>query len=144
MSNLKEKEEIILQDTTKQMLEDAISKYYDYHSQYKAIEATKDVYNKLIKETFEENNLNKYTTSDGIKASVTITKKPIIDEEKLINYIKSSGVKGIVKTKEYIDMEALENALYHGDIKASELQPFKTEKITTTLRCTKPQLLKED
>lgn len=138
------KEEVLLQDTTKQILEDAITKYYEYHSQYKAMEATKEVYNKLIKETFEENNLNKYTTSDGIKASITITNKPIFDEDKLIEFIKSTGVKGIIKTKEYIDMEALENALYHGEIKASDLKPFKTEKVTKTLRCTKPQILKEN
>ena len=136
-------EEVVLDESTKQVLEEAISKYYECNSEFNAMKATKDLYNGMLKNIFADNHINSYVNSDGIKVSVTTTTKPIFDEDKLIEYIKSTGVEGIIKTREYVDMEALENAIYHGNIKASELQSFKEDKVTTTLRCTKPKILNE-
>ena len=137
-------EEVVLTDDIKAVLDEAAKKYYETNTQYKSLEATKNVYNKMLKELFEEYGLDKYVASDGTKVSVSTTNKPVFNEDKLLDYIKSTGVEGVVKTKEYVDMEALENAIYHGTIDASALAPFKEDKITTTLRCTRPQVLKED
>jgi phage host-nuclease inhibitor protein Gam len=136
-------EETVLTDDIKAILDEAAKKYYETNTQNKSLEATKGVYNKMLKELFEEYGLKKYVASDGTKVSITTTNKPVFNEEKLLEYIKSTGVEGIVKTKEYVDMEALENAIYHGTINASTLAPFKEDKITTTLRCSKPEVLKE-
>lgn len=34
-------------------------------------------------------------------------------EDKMIDFVKSTGIEGIVKTKEYIDTDELEKALYN-------------------------------
>ena len=40
-------------------------------------------------------------------------------------------------------MEALENAIYHGQVDASRLAPFKEDHFISTLRITKPKRLVE-
>ena len=139
----KQLEETILAEDVQWTLNAAIEKYYDINEEYQSLGATTELYNKSIKDLFDEHGISKYTTPNGLKCSVSTTTKPVFNEEKLIDYIKSTGVEGIIKTKEYVDMEALENALYHGTIKGADLQPFKEDKITKTLRCSKPKQLNE-
>lgn len=136
-------EEAILTEDVKNMLDEAIAKYYICNANYKALESTKNLYNKMIKDIFTDNNITKYVASDGTKASISTTNKPVFNEDKLIEYLKTKNIEGIVKTKEYVDMEALECAIYHGQVNASELQSFKEDRITTTLRCTRPKQLNE-
>lgn len=42
-----------------------------------------------------------------------------------------------MKTKEYVDMNILEDALYHKDINAEDLIPFKKEVSIVRLNCRK-------
>ena len=58
--------------------------------------------------------------------------------------LKSLGIPDVVKTKEYVDMEALESAIYHNQVDAKALAPFKEDHYINTLRVTKPKRLVED
>lgn len=136
-------ETIELTEETKQQLDEVCSQYYEYSQEYKSAETNKKLYNDMIKQLLTDNGITKYTSSDGIKVSMTTTNKPSFCEEQLIPYLKSLNLDGLVKTREYVDMEALEDAIYHEQINAKELAPFKEDHFVTRLNCTKPKLLKE-
>ena len=115
------------------LLAEAIDRYAQNKSE-------KDKYDKLckpdndfIKSTMIE---AKYTDfeSDYNVAKVTAVDKGYTDEAKLINVIHSFNIPnslGIIKTKEYIDEDALESAIYNGEIPQevmNEIVKCKVEK----------------
>lgn len=73
---------------------------------------------------------------DNIKATCTKSYREEFIEEALIQKLKDLGVNGVIKTKEYVDMDALENAIYNGDVSAAELASCQTRKEVVTLRVT--------
>lgn len=125
-----------------EQLETAIKSYYEYNTEYNAIKKDKDVFNTLIKEILKKNNLTKFSTEEGLNASLTITNKPVYNELGLIEYLKQFNIPDLIKTKEYIDMDVLEDCIYHGQIDAANLAPYKEDKLTETLRVSKSKLLK--
>lgn len=134
---------IILTEEVKETLNEVCNDYYDCNQAYKVAETNKKMYTDTIKKIFADNDINTYTTDIGVKATVSTTNKVSYNEDKLIEYLKSLGVPDIVKTKEYVDMEALESAIYHGQVEAKDLAPFKEDHYINTLRVTKPKRLVE-
>lgn len=62
---------------------------------------------------------DKLTTASagGYKVTLSTYQDQSMDEDKLIEVLKKhSMVKGIIKTKEYVDMDALEQVLYNADL----------------------------
>lgn len=78
-----------------------------------------------IKELMMENNLSTFLTDTGIQATVSVTEKVSFNEEELLAYCKTLNIPGLVKTKEYVDMEVLEDAIYHKDVDAAKLDPYQ-------------------
>lgn len=74
---------------------------------------------------------------DDIKASCSVSEREDFIEEALIAKLKEMKIRGIVKKKDYVDMDALENAIYSGKIDAALLQDCQTKKEVVTLRVTK-------
>ena len=136
-------ETIILTSETKDELDIAVANYYTYNQESKTVKATAELYNNRIKEILSENNMSKYTSSEGYKVSVSTTTKPVFNEVQLLEYVKTLNIPGLVKTKEYVDMDVLEDCIYHKQLNAKDLAPFKEDKITTRLTCTAPKVLKE-
>ena len=103
------------------------------------------IFDILLKTLFADNGISKFETDDGIKISVTNSSKISFDEDLLLEFAKTKEIPELVKTREYVDMEILEDSLYHKDIEPSELIPMKKETIITKLTCTKSKkkLLKE-
>lgn len=87
-----------------------------------------------IKEYALKNKLDKIK-SDNWQANVTVTPKQDFNEEKAIEIIKKNLgeelLASVIKTKEYIDEDALEKAIYNGDIDAKLLAPCTIEKEPT-------------
>lgn len=72
--------------------------------------------NTEIKEIMTQNNIFDVATDLGI-ARLSEQNTTTFVEEKLIAFLKENNLnKGIVKTKEYVDYDALESALYHNEI----------------------------
>jgi arsenate reductase-like glutaredoxin family protein len=89
---------------------------------------------KDIKDVFAKEGLDKYSVGD-YEATVTNVQKESFNDDELIRILKEVGKqKGIVKRKEYVDMDALESAIYHNDIDAALLAPAQTITTTPTLR----------
>ena len=83
--------------------------------QYAANKREQDSYKKLcdkenaqIKAIMQDYALPQYIAG-GYKATYTIQKRESINEELLLEIAHQHGIPEIVKTKEYIDFDALEN-----------------------------------
>lgn len=82
----------------------------------------------------------------GYKASYIVSKRETLNEEKLLEIAHQLGISEIVKTKEYIDFDALEKAIYDGKISDDillEMNKAKEVKEVVTLRVTKIKQEKE-
>jgi len=110
---------------------------------YEANKSQMDLYKKLvdkdnkeIKSIMLEANITEFV-ADDIKAICSVSVREDFIEEALINKLKEIGVPGIIKQKEYVDMDALENAIYNGKINAAALADCQIKKEIVTLRVNK-------
>jgi hypothetical protein len=95
--------------------------------------------NESIKAQMLELGQDKYNAG-GYTAKRTVSQREKLNEDKLMAVILKHGIKDVIKTKEYVDMDALENYLYHNEMTASlaaDLDSCKTVTEVVTLRVTK-------
>lgn len=94
----------------------------------------------FVKSTLNELELEEYST-DKYRAYIQISNKVSMDEDKLIEILKANckekDLKDVIKTKQYIDFDALESFIYNGGIAAEKLEPAQTIKVIQSLY-TKP------
>lgn len=110
-----------------------------YHMQKSEMDSIKKVVDKEkeeIKTLMRESNLHEFVAGD-IKATCSISERQDFIEEALIEKLKDMKVRGIIKKKEYVDMDALENAIYNGKVDAAALASCQTIKEVVTLRVSK-------
>lgn len=120
-----------------QILSNTIEAFYDDKQQLDFYKKETDKQNKEIKEAMSKLNKTEFETDNGYIAKITVQKRENFNEDKLLAKIKDLGVEGIIKTKEYIDMDALEDAIYNERLNASELSNCRESKETITLRVSK-------
>lgn len=99
--------------------------------------------NAEIKTLMKELGQSKYE-SGGYTVSYTEQKRESMNEDALLELLSKKHKLytdlGIIKTKEYIDSDALESAIYNGDIPKAELLKMdkcRETKIIPTLKLTK-------
>lgn len=112
-----------------------VNEYLELKPQEKELKDKIGEINSNIKSYLAETGEDTVTTSKG-SVYLSERKSDSYDEEGMIEFIKSLGLRGIVKKKEYIDFDALESALYHekfSEEQKKELNKFKTTKITKVL-----------
>jgi hypothetical protein len=114
-------------------LDDLIPLYYEHNELVKKHKKVADKANKEIKKTMAEQGITEFATN-GLIATVSVSERVDLMEDVLIEKIKELGIKGIIKTREYIDMDALETALYNGLINPATLAKAQTKKEVVTLR----------
>ena len=122
-------------------LDDLIPLYYEHNELVKKHKKVADETNKEIKKIMAEQGITEFATH-GLVAKVSVSERVDLMEDVLIEKIKELGIEGIIKTKEYIDMDALETALYNGLISPAMLAKAQTKKEVVTLRIMKEK--KED
>ena len=88
-----------------------------------------------------DSNLDSFSTPQGASVSLTIAEKKSFNEAPMIAWMKSENVAlDSIRTKEYIDSDILEEAIYNGKIEAGNLvkmKEFEVVKKTPTLRINK-------
>ena len=137
-------EEVLLTDSEKETLELLASQYDEAVSEYNASEAKKKALNGILKNTMADFGVTKFTSSSGISLSVSTTPNVSYDEDVLLRIIKKLGVPGIIKTKEYVDIEAMESALYHNTIQKDDIKEgIIVKPDTIKLNCRKKKILNE-
>jgi hypothetical protein len=136
--------EIILTESQNAELDNLADMYFEAVSECNSATAKKDAFNCMLKDMLKEYGVSKYVSTNGISLSVSSRPNIKWDEDKLLAFCKTLNVDGLVKTKEYVDMDALESAIYNSDIQAEQLKPFQIVKPDIiTLRCTQKQKLNE-
>lgn len=85
--------------------------------------------NTKIKKIMSTRNLSSFSCDYG---TVTLSerKSESFEEEALIEFLKSSGHSDIVRTKECVDYDALESAIYHEKISKEEVKQMDKYKVT--------------
>lgn len=96
--------------------------------------------NENIKSYMSLHNMTE-ASSNRYTATITTTNKESLNEELAIEIIKEhlggALLNSVVKTKEYIDEDALEKLVYNGDFDPVVLTKAKIVKPITTLRISK-------
>ena len=114
-------------------LDDLIPLYYEHNELVKKHKKVADEANKKIKKIMAEQGITEFATH-GLVAKISVSERVDLMEDVLIEKIKELGIKGIIKTREYIDMDALETALYNGLINPAMLAQAQIKKEVVTLR----------
>ena len=118
-----------------EILTEVIDRYGNNKAEMDKYKKLCDVDNTFIKTAMLEDNMENYAT-DNYTAKITTVDKGYFDEPKVLSVIHSYNIPnslGIIKTKEYIDEDALEAAIYNGELskevidKIAECKVEKTE-----------------
>ena len=127
-------EQILSQSKEERLLNSTIECFYQDKKQLDRYKKSTEKYNKEIKKLMNNLNKTEFETDNGLVAKITISNKEDFVENMLINKLKELKVDGIIKTKEYVDMDALEDALYNNELDATELTNCIERKQVITLK----------
>ena len=117
-------------------LDGLIEVFYDHKKELDKYKKTTDEYNKQIKSELNKLGTTEFVTESGLVAKLAIQNRESFNEDLLIAKLKELQVNEVIKTKEYVDMDALEDAIYNGKLNASELSNCKIIKTVETLKVT--------
>ena len=99
---------------TEQELKQLASEYVSAKREFDTLKKKTDNLNQSLKLNMEMSNLDGIELDDGSKVCLGITKRESLDEDKLLVQLKKYAPDtDCIKTKEYIDMDILENEIYH-------------------------------
>ena len=118
------------------LLNKLVPEFYENKETMENYKKVVDKQNKEIKDLMGD--MYSYET-DGYRAVVSTSSRVSMDEAKLLQIIKKHNI-DCVRTKEYVDMDMLENMLYHNEIPANVVKLIsecKDEKEVKTLRVSK-------
>lgn len=130
---------ILKQEELKVDIASIIDSYGKNKDEEKGLKKYIDKESKLIKEYFSKNNLESFE-SNKYTATVSNTTKTSLNDDLAIEILKANlkpeELKTVIKTREYIDEDALEKLSYSG-FDMSILERAFIEKVTSTLRIKK-------
>ena len=121
-------------------LSKTIDEYKESKDKENALKKANNALSENIKSYMHEHNIS---SADSDKYTATLTKadKESLNEDLAIEIIKENLggalLASVIKTKEYIDEDALEKLVYNGDFDINKLAKAKIVKSTFTLRVTK-------
>ena len=126
-------------------LENIILNYSKHKEELEVVKKVVDRENKEIKSQMKALGQTEIYAGE-YKAKYYIQKRESMDEDMLINMFSQLNDKdpslGIIKTKEYIDFDALENAIYNGKIPQkmlAEMGKARSTKEVEMLKITKEE-----
>lgn len=130
-------DKILSQSTDERVLNSTIECFYEDKQLADKYKKSCESYNLEIKELMGKLDTDQFETDSGLVAVISHKYSQSFNEEKLVNKLKKLNAKGIIKTKEYVDMEALEDAIYNEKLDASELTDCREIKETVALKVSK-------
>ena len=95
-------------------LDSLVPQYVSVKADADKFKKAADDLNKNIKQVMTDNDLDKYSAG-GFTVTKVVTNRETMDEQKLLQVARKHNIPAI-KTVEVIDMDALENFLYHSDV----------------------------
>lgn len=135
------KEKSIMLSRDEKTLNSIVQEFYQDKQSLDYYKKQTDMNNTHIKELMKKLNKTEFETVDGLIAKITIQNRESFDEDKLLTKIKElilnkKCTHKVIKTIEVVDMDELENAIYNGEIDASELTNCKILKEVVILKVT--------
>lgn len=130
-------DKILSQSNDERVLNSTIECFYEDKQLADKYKKSCESYNLEIKELMSKLDTDQFETDSGLVAVISHKYSQSFNENKLLNKLKKLNAEGIIKTKEYVDMEALEDAIYNKRIYASELSDCRETKETIALKVTK-------
>lgn len=124
-------------------LGELVERYYNLKSEMDSYKKQVDTDNLEIKKIMSSANLNDFGVNDLVAHYKVITTENF-DEVKLLKLLKQLGITRCIKTKEYVDMDVLEDCIYNGELDAVELQDCKIVKTQERLIVSKKKEAKND
>lgn len=102
---------------TKRTLEQLIPEYGEKNTTCNALKKEVASLNAEIKDTvLKMKQENKDINIDGWICTLKVSDEPELNEDKVLEVLKKHGITEVIKTKEYLDSEALESLIYAGKI----------------------------
>ena len=126
-----------MENKEERLLNSTIECFYQDKQQLDKYKKSTEEYNKEIKELMSKIDKTEFETDNGLKAKISLHKKESFNEDKLIQKLKDLNGFTAIKTKEYVDMDELENLIYNGHIDAGQLTSCKQVKEVKVLKVTK-------
>ena len=121
-------------------LSKTIDEYKESKDRENALKKANNALSENIKSYMHEHDMIS-ADSDKYTATLTKTDKESLNEDLAIEIIKENLggalLASVIKTKEYIDEDALEKLVYNGDFDINKLAKAKIVKETYTLRVNK-------
>lgn len=129
------------QEEAKKILELNVGKFGTDKSMENTLKKTNEGLSAQIKLALNTLGLASYSAG-GYVVTRSITTKDEFDEDALIAELKTRKLskeilKKIIRKKEYVDYDELENAIYHDQIDAASLTKCQTSREVVTLRVKK-------
>ena len=130
----------------KSLLSQLVERYGNLKTEMDSYKKQVEADNAEIKKIMKDSGIDSFTAG-GYTASYSVAVSENFDEDKLIAKLEhltyqdpnsgatvcvGSGL-GIIKMRPYVDMEALENAIYNGNVNAADLADCKVRKETPKL-----------
>lgn len=126
-------------------LDELVPQYALNKGEYDSYKAIVDKEKEQIKDLLLHIGEKKYTAG-GYTVTRSVSVKETWDEDKLLEVAKKHKIP-VIKTKQYVDMQALEDYLYDHELSpegAVDLGKCRTQKETVALRLSKSKQKKED
>ena len=120
-------------------LEELIPQYALNKSELDSYKKICDKENAEIKQLMLSDNLDKKEVG-GYRATCTVSTRESMNEEMMLEIAHNFGIPEIVKVREYIDYDALEKAIYDGNLSKDvllEMEKAKEVKEVITLKVSK-------
>lgn len=121
-------------------LSKTIDEYKESKDKENSLKKINDELSENIKSYMHEHNMTTANT-DNYTATLSRKDSESLNEDLAIEIIKENLggalLSSVIKTKEYIDEDALEKLVYNGDFDINKLAKAKIVKPTFTLRVTK-------
>lgn len=118
-------------------LKNLIDNYGESKKEENAIVKRNKERNSQIKQLFLDNDISSFET-DSFIATVSETEKQSLNNELALCILKEelgeNELTSVVKTKEYIDEDALEKLVFNGQFDISKLEKAVDKKIVSALR----------
>lgn len=118
-------------------LKNLVDSYGESKKEENAIVKRNNERNSQIKQLFLDNDISSFET-DSFIATVSETEKQSLNNELALGILKNelgeNELTSVVKTKEYIDEDALEKLVFNGQFDISKLEKAVDKKIVSTLR----------
>lgn len=117
-------------------LQELVARYGETKAKMDSYKKQVDSDNKSIKTLMEE--LKQYECSaGGFVAKLSIIESESFNDEKLLSVLKELGLVECVKSREYVDMDVLENLIYTNKLDPAKLAECKQSSSSSRLTISK-------